>query len=97
MLAQGGLDATIDRRRLLAAAALHDFSARAARASAERADADRSLLIAEGVHGFGVENEDAAALVADFFVASAHKRLFAPCGSVRAARGGSMGLDSGIL
>lgn len=52
-----------------------------AQANAGRADADRCLLIVDGVHGFGVENEDAATLGADFFVASCHKWLFAPRGT----------------
>ncbi len=52
-----------------------------ARANSGRADADRCLLIVDGVHGFGVENVDAAQLGADFFVASAHKWLFAPRGT----------------
>ena len=52
-----------------------------ARANSGRAEADRCLLIVDGVHGFGVENVDAARLGADFFVASAHKWLFAPRGT----------------
>jgi isopenicillin-N epimerase len=52
-----------------------------AQANSGRADADRCLLIVDGVHGFGVENVDAARLGADFFVASAHKWLFAPRGT----------------
>lgn len=52
-----------------------------AQANAGRADADRCLLIVDGVHGFGVENEAAATLGADFFVASCHKWLFAPRGT----------------
>jgi selenocysteine lyase/cysteine desulfurase len=52
-----------------------------AAANAGRADADRCLLVVDGVHGFGVENVDAASLGADFFVASTHKWIFAPRGT----------------
>jgi selenocysteine lyase/cysteine desulfurase len=52
-----------------------------ARANAGRAEADRCLLVVDGVHGFGVEDVDAATLGGDFFVASAHKWLFAPRGT----------------
>jgi isopenicillin-N epimerase len=52
-----------------------------ASANSGRADADRCLLIVDGVHGFGVENVDAASLGADFFVASCHKWLLAPRGT----------------
>lgn len=52
-----------------------------AAANSGRADADRCLLIVDGVHGFGVENVDAASLGADFFVASCHKWLLAPRGT----------------
>jgi selenocysteine lyase/cysteine desulfurase len=52
-----------------------------ARANAGRAEADRCLLIVDGVHGFGAEDVDAAALGADFFVAGAHKWLFGPRGT----------------
>jgi isopenicillin-N epimerase len=50
-------------------------------ANAGRAEADRCLLVVDGVHGFGVENVDAASLGADFFVASTHKWIFAPRGT----------------
>lgn len=52
-----------------------------ARANSGRAEADRCLLVVDGVHGFGVEDVDAASLGADFFVASNHKWLFAPRGT----------------
>jgi selenocysteine lyase/cysteine desulfurase len=52
-----------------------------ARANAGRSEADRCLLIVDGVHGFGVEDVAAASLGADFFVASNHKWLFAPRGT----------------
>lgn len=50
-------------------------------ANAGRADADRCLLIVDGVHGLGVEDTPAATLGADFFVAGTHKWLFAPRGT----------------
>ncbi len=52
-----------------------------ASANSGRAEADRCLLVVDGVHGFGVENVDAASLGADFFVASTHKWMFAPRGT----------------
>ena len=50
-------------------------------ANAGRSDEDRCLLVVDGVHGFGVEDVDAARLGADFFVAGTHKWLFAPRGT----------------
>jgi isopenicillin-N epimerase len=50
-------------------------------ANRERAEADRILLIVDGVHGFGVEDESVAALGADFFVAGTHKWMFGPRGT----------------
>ncbi len=41
----------------------------------------RCLLVVDGVHGFGVEDVDAASLGADFFVAGAHKYFLAPRGT----------------
>ncbi|MFP3941360.1 MAG: aminotransferase class V-fold PLP-dependent enzyme [Thermoanaerobaculia bacterium] len=52
-----------------------------AEANAGRAEEDRCLLVVDGVHGFGVEDVDAACLGADFFVAGTHKWLFAPRGT----------------
>lgn len=46
-----------------------------------RAEADRCLLVVDGVHGLGIEPTPAAALGADFFVAGTHKWLFAPRGT----------------
>ncbi len=45
-------------------------------ANAGRADADRCLLIVDGVHGFGCSDTDAASLGCDFFVAGTHKWIF---------------------
>lgn len=52
-----------------------------AEANRGRAEADRCLLVVDGVHGFGVEDVDAARLGADVFVAGTHKWLFAPRGT----------------
>lgn len=39
------------------------------------------LLCVDGVHGFGVENEDMKSLGCDFFVAGCHKWLYGPRGT----------------
>jgi selenocysteine lyase/cysteine desulfurase len=46
-----------------------------------RADADRILLVVDGVHGFGVEDESVAQMGADFFIAGTHKWMFGPRGT----------------
>lgn len=46
-----------------------------------RDEADRVLLIVDGVHGFGVEDESVALLGCDFFVAGTHKWIFGPRGT----------------
>ncbi len=46
-----------------------------------RAEADRILLVVDGVHGFGVEDESVAAMGADFFIAGTHKWMFGPRGT----------------
>jgi selenocysteine lyase/cysteine desulfurase len=46
-----------------------------------RAEADRCVLVVDGVHGFGAAAEEAAGLGADFFVAGTHKWLFGPRGT----------------
>jgi selenocysteine lyase/cysteine desulfurase len=46
-----------------------------------RAEADRCLLLVDGVHGFGNQDADAARLGADFFAAGAHKWFFGPRGT----------------
>jgi isopenicillin-N epimerase len=50
-------------------------------ANKNRAEADRVLLVVDGVHGFGVEDETVAATGADFFVAGTHKWIFGPRGT----------------
>jgi selenocysteine lyase/cysteine desulfurase len=50
-------------------------------ANAGRDEADRCLLIVDGVHGFGCTDVDVASLGCDFFVAGTHKWIFAPRGT----------------
>ena len=52
-----------------------------AEANRGRAEADRILLVVDGVHGFGVEDESVAAMGADFFIAGTHKWIFGPRGT----------------
>ncbi|MDQ6893304.1 MAG: aminotransferase class V-fold PLP-dependent enzyme [Acidobacteriota bacterium] len=51
------------------------------KANRGRADADRCLLIVDGVHGFGNQDLDIARLGCDFFASGTHKWLFAPRGT----------------
>lgn len=46
-----------------------------------RAESDRILLIVDGVHGFGVEDETIAQTGVDFFIAGTHKWIFGPRGT----------------
>ena len=46
-----------------------------------RAESDRTLLVVDGVHGFGVEDENVAEMGADFFIAGTHKWMFGPRGT----------------
>jgi isopenicillin-N epimerase len=46
-----------------------------------RSEADRMLLIVDGVHGFGVEDETVAQMGCDFFIAGTHKWIFGPRGT----------------
>ncbi len=46
-----------------------------------RSEADRVLLLVDGVHGLGVEDATLESLDCDFFVAGTHKWMFAPRGS----------------
>jgi selenocysteine lyase/cysteine desulfurase len=52
-----------------------------AEANRGRAAADRVLLIVDGVHGIGVEDETVAAMGCDFFAAGTHKWIFGPRGT----------------
>jgi len=51
------------------------------KANSGRAEADRCLLVVDGVHGLGVEDVDLPALGADFLAAGTHKWLLAPRGT----------------
>jgi len=46
-----------------------------------RSEDDRCLLVVDGVHGFGVEDDAVASLGCDFFAAGTHKWLFGPRGT----------------
>ena len=46
-----------------------------------RQDADRVLLIVDGVHGLGAEDETVATMGCDFFVSGTHKWMFGPRGT----------------
>lgn len=52
-----------------------------AEANKSRDEAERVLLIVDGVHGFGVEDETVAEMGADFFIAGTHKWIFGPRGT----------------
>ena len=52
-----------------------------AEANRSRDAADRILLVVDGAHGFGVEDETVADLGVDFLAASGHKWLFGPRGT----------------
>ncbi|HXG67080.1 MAG TPA: aminotransferase class V-fold PLP-dependent enzyme [Blastocatellia bacterium] len=49
--------------------------------NAGRDEADRALLIVDGVHGLGVEDETVAQMGCDFFIAGTHKWIFGPRGT----------------
>ena len=46
-----------------------------------RDEKDRALLIVDGLHGFGVEDETVARMGCDFFVSGTHKWIFGPRGT----------------
>lgn len=50
-------------------------------ANAGRDPADRCLLVVDGVHGLGAEDELIAAMGADFLVSGTHKWMFGPRGT----------------
>lgn len=47
----------------------------------DRDEADRILLVVDGVHGFGVVDEDVAAMGCDYFSAGTHKWILGPHGT----------------
>jgi isopenicillin-N epimerase len=50
-------------------------------ANRQRGERDRILLVVDGVHGFGNQDETVAEVGCDFFVAGTHKWIFAPRGT----------------
>lgn len=80
-----------DRTRMLGLTWVHsstgvklpvaDITAAVAEHNRDRDPDDRVLVCVDGIHGFGVEDTDAAGLGADFFVAGCHKWLFGPRGT----------------
>ncbi|GAB2684597.1 aminotransferase class V-fold PLP-dependent enzyme [Aliiglaciecola aliphaticivorans] len=46
-----------------------------------RKSAQQILFCVDGVHGFGIENQDVAELGCDFFIAGTHKWIFGPRGT----------------
>ncbi len=57
------------------------FAQAVAAANRGRAEEDRAILCVDGVHGFGVEDETAATLGVDVFIAGCHKWIFGPRGT----------------
>jgi selenocysteine lyase/cysteine desulfurase len=49
--------------------------------NAGRTEAERVLLVVDGVHGLGVEDETVAQMGCDFFIAGTHKWVFGPRGT----------------
>ncbi len=49
--------------------------------NARREPADHILFCVDGVHGFGIENQDVSQLGCDFFIAGTHKWIFGPRGT----------------
>jgi len=47
----------------------------------KRAEEDQILFCVDGVHGFGVEDQDVSKMGCDFFVAGTHKWIFGPRGT----------------
>jgi selenocysteine lyase/cysteine desulfurase len=60
---------------------LESIAEAVARANRGRAEADRCMLIVDGVHGFANQDVDVARLGCDFFATGTHKWLFAPRGT----------------
>ena len=52
-----------------------------AEANKGRAEADKTLLVVDGVHGIGAADEIIAQMGADFFAAGTHKWIFGPRGT----------------
>ncbi|MDU0354775.1 aminotransferase class V-fold PLP-dependent enzyme [Paraglaciecola aquimarina] len=52
-----------------------------ARLNKKRKAAQQILFCVDGVHGFGIENQDVSELGCDFFIAGTHKWMFGPRGT----------------
>ncbi len=50
-------------------------------ANSKRDQSERILLVVDGVHGFGVEDDDLPTLGCDFFISGTHKWIYAPRGT----------------
>jgi selenocysteine lyase/cysteine desulfurase len=50
-------------------------------ANQERDEADQIIFCVDGVHGFGIENQDVTELGCDVFIAGTHKWIFGPRGT----------------
>lgn len=60
---------------------VRDIASMLRQVNQQRDPQHRIQLVVDGVHGYGVEDEDIPALGCDFFVAGTHKWLFAPRGT----------------
>jgi isopenicillin-N epimerase len=60
---------------------LRAIAAALAEHNARRSEADPVLLVVDGVHGFGVEDEAIATIGLDFFAAGTHKWILGPHGT----------------
>lgn len=60
---------------------IRGIAAAIAEVNKNRAEADKTLLVVDGVHGIGAEDETIAQMGADFFVAGTHKWIFGPRGT----------------
>jgi isopenicillin-N epimerase len=60
---------------------IRSISAAIAEANKNRTEADKVLLVVDGVHGIGVEDETIAQTGVDFFAAGTHKWIFGPRGT----------------
>jgi selenocysteine lyase/cysteine desulfurase len=60
---------------------VRELTAVIAEANRKRSEKSRILIVLDGVHGFGNQDEDAATLGADFFIAGTHKWIMAPRGT----------------
>jgi selenocysteine lyase/cysteine desulfurase len=49
--------------------------------NAKRSEQDKILFCVDGVHGFGIEDQDISQLGCDFFIAGTHKWIFGPRGT----------------